>query len=96
MPTSQADISTKSAARYLGQLCAHFSHKPELEVVREEESGLIRFPSGECSLKATEGTLHLEVAGRDQFTLERLQDVIDKHLQRFAFREPPVIEWRPL
>jgi hypothetical protein len=94
---SRAEVQTDSAARYLGQVCAHFSHKAELEVVRpEENTGVIRFPSGLCSLTATGHALYLEVGGRDQFALERLQDVIDKHLQRFAFREPPVIAWRPL
>lgn len=94
---SQAQISTESAGRYLGQLCAHFAHKPELEVVRpEENNGVIRFPSGLCSMTATEQILHLEIGGRDQFSLEKLQGVIAKHLERFAFREPPVIEWRPL
>ena len=94
---SRAEIPTEAAPRYLGQLCAHFSHKPELEVMRpEEDNGVIRFPSGLCSLTATQHSLHLEIGGRDQFSLERLQDVIDKHLQRFAFREPPKIEWRPL
>jgi hypothetical protein len=96
MLSSQADIPTDSAARYLGQLCAHFAHKPELDVVRAEESGLIRFPSGQCSLTAKKESLHLQIDGRDQFSLERLQDVIDKHLQRFAFREPPKIDWHPL
>jgi hypothetical protein len=94
---SQAEIPTEQANRYLGQLCAHFAHKPELEVLRpEENNGVIHFPSGLCSVTATEGSLHLEIGGRDQFSLERLQEVIDKHLQRFAFREPPIIEWRPL
>lgn len=94
---SRAEIPTEAANRYLGQLCAHFAHKPELEVLRPEEgNGVIRFPSGLCSVTATEQCLHLEIGGRDQFSLERLQEVIDKHLLRFAWREPPVIEWRPL
>jgi len=96
MPSAQADIPTEWGSRYLGQLCAHFAHKPELDVVRQEDSGVIRFPSGECSLSATADTLRLRLDCRDRMALDRLQEVIDKHLQRFAFRDPLVIDWRPL
>ncbi len=56
---------------------------------------MIRFPAGDCILNSTADSLRLELECRDQASLERLQEVIDKHLARFAFREPPKIEWRP-
>jgi uncharacterized protein len=95
MSAATADIRTEWGSRYLGQLCAHFSHNKELAVTLRETSGVIRFPSGDCVLNATADTLHLALECRDQAALERLQEVIDKHLKRFAFREPPEIEWHP-
>ena len=95
MSAAIADIRTELGSRYLGQLCAHFSHNRELAVSLQETSGMIRFPAGDCVLNATADTLHLELECRDQASLERLQEVIDSHLKRFAFREPPAIEWRP-
>jgi hypothetical protein len=93
MSASTADVRTEWGSRYLGQLCAHFSHNKELAVTLRETSGVIRFPAGDCVLHATADKLHLELECRDQPSLERLQEVIDKHLKRFAFREPPEIEW---
>ncbi len=95
MSASTADIRTEWGSRYLGQLCAHFSHNSELAVSLQENRGMIRFPAGDCVLNATASVLHLELDCRDDASLEKLQDVIDKHLKRFAFREPPEIEWRP-
>jgi hypothetical protein len=95
MSASTADIRTEWGSRYLSQLCAHFSHNRELAVSLSETHGRIRFPSGDCVLNATADALHLELECRDQASLERLQEVIDKHLKRFAFREPPEIEWHP-
>jgi hypothetical protein len=95
MSASIADIRTEWGSRYLGQLCAHFSHNSELAVSLQENSGIIRFPAGDCVLSATADSLHLALECRDDASLEKLQHVIDKHLQRFAFREPPEIAWRP-
>lgn len=95
MSASTAEIRTEWGSRYLGQLCAHYSHNPELAVSHEETSGVIRFLSGDCVLSATRDALRLELDCRDQASLERLQEVIDKHLKRFAFREPPEIAWHP-
>jgi hypothetical protein len=95
MSAATAEISTEWGSRYLGQLCAHFSHNKELAVSLQENSGIIRFPAGDCVLRTTSDTLHLELDCRDQASLERLQSVIDQHLKRFAFREPPEIAWLP-
>ncbi len=95
MSASTADIRTEWGSRYVGQLCAHFSHNTELAVTLRENSGVIRFPSGDCVMNATADTLRLELECRDQASLERLQEVIHKHLTRFAFREPPEIAWHP-
>jgi uncharacterized protein len=89
---SVANVATETPARYLGQLCKHFEHK--LEVTHERDHGRIVFPMGTCLL-ATEGeTLVLRAEAEDQAALERLQDVVARHLLRFAFRAPPEIVWQ--
>ena len=89
---SRAVVETAMAARYLGQLCQHFRHK--IPVTRNDAAGRIEFPFGACALFATEGTLTLTAEAADAEALGRLQEVIGRHLLRFAFREALTVAWR--
>ena len=86
MPSSQAEIATTSASRYLQQVCKHWSHKFAVEFTPEK--GHIPFSDGRvCDLEANAGTLTLRAEAPDDETLERLQRVVVEHVKRFAFRE---------
>lgn len=90
--TSEARVATAVPRRYLGQLCKHFQHK--LPVTLEERHGRIEFPAGTCEMNAPdEATLTLHVSAADEAALTRLEDVVARHLVRFAFREEPEIHW---
>lgn len=89
----QAEIVTANASRYLQQLCKHFAHK--LPVTFDPQAGQISFASGECRLAAEDGVLKLSVSVPDSTQLVNLQDVVARHLVRFAFREELKIEWHP-
>lgn len=93
MVTSIATTQTSQAARYLAQLCKHFQHR--LPVALEERHGQITFDTGTCELDANGDTLTMRVTAADEPTLRRLEDVVARHLVRFAFREPPEITWQP-
>jgi uncharacterized protein len=89
-----ASIPTENAKRYLGQFVKHFAHK--LPFIRWEtnEQGSVQFPMGACKL-AADGThlaIALEAASPEE--LSQLKDVVERHLQRFAFREPLGIAWQ--
>jgi len=87
-----ADVATTNASRYLQQLCKHFQHK--LPVAFDPHAGRIEFSSGECRLEADDGRLQLSLAAPDAEAMERLQDIVSRHLLRFAFREGLKVEWR--
>lgn len=89
--TGEAHVATARAARYLEQMCKHFGHK--IPVTRGEGTGTIAFDGGTCALAAAADGLWLEVSAADAETLLRLQDVVARHLQRFAFREDPAVVW---
>lgn len=89
---SYAEVPTAHASRYLQQLCKHFSHK--LTVSFDDTVGRIDFTRGECWLTARQEALVLSLAAPDAQQLERLQDVVARHLVRFAFREELGIEWK--
>jgi uncharacterized protein len=86
MPTSQAQLSTASASRYLQQVCKHWSHKFAVEFTPEK--GRIPFSDGRvCDLEATPEVLKMHAEAPDVEALERLQRVLVEHIKRFAFRE---------
>jgi hypothetical protein len=86
---SVAEIATPQAGRYLTQLCKHFQHK--CPVTLEGGAGQIVFTSGTCDLRAEDRMLTLSVGAPDE---AQLQDVVARHLIRFAFREEMQITWR--
>ncbi|MBV9749730.1 MAG: DUF2218 domain-containing protein [Acetobacteraceae bacterium] len=91
MLSSEARVPTAAPRRYLGQLCKHFQHK--LPVTLAEDRGRIEFPAGACLLDAEADTLVLRVTAGDDAALAGLEDVVARHLERFAFRDKPEIRW---
>lgn len=88
---SRAEVPTEHASRYLQQLCKHWAHK--LTVTFDETSGHITFSIGSCTLAAEPGRLVLALEAPDEERLLQLQDVVERHLVRFAFRETLAIDW---
>lgn len=91
--TAEARVATEVPRRYLGQLCKHFQHKLPVEL--GETRGRIEFPMGVCTLDAAAlaGTLLMRVAAADEAALGRLEELVARHLERFAFREPLTVPW---
>lgn len=89
---SVARVPTRSALRYLGQLCKHFGHKVPSSL--DGDHGWIAFEFGRCHLAATDDELSLHNTAASAEALQRLEEVIAKHLERFAFREALVIAWQ--
>jgi len=94
MTGSSAEIATPQANRYLWQLCKHFQHK--LPVTLDETTGHIAFSIGDCRLSANPGRLALSLEAPDDAQLLQLQDVVTRHLLRFAFRETMEVVWHPV
>ena len=88
-----ARIETGNANRYLTQLCKHFEHRRPVSYA--DGAGEIAFPAGVCRMRADAGVLTLHIASKDAAALPQLEDVVARHLVRFAFREAIDIEWRP-
>jgi hypothetical protein len=91
MTTSEARVATTAARRYLGQLCKHFQHK--LPVTLDETTGGIAFSMGRCDVAAEDGALVLRASATTAEDLAKLEDVVARHLVRFAFREDLAVAW---
>lgn len=92
MTHAHTEIPTTHASRYLQQLCKHFAHK--LPVEFDPAEGKIPFGLGECRLAANDTRLRIDLTAPDAEQMPQLQDVVVRHLARFAFREELAIAWR--
>ena len=92
MARETAQVPTGNGARYLQQLCKHWSHKLDVQLSGNE--GIVRFPNAVASMKADGDKLTVTVEAEDGETLERMKGVVASHLDRFAFREAPLpFQW---
>ena len=93
MALETARVPTENGARYLQQLCKHWSHK--LEVQLSDNEGTVRFPSAVATMKADPEALTVIVEAEDDETLQRMKGVVASHLDRFAFMEAPLpFDWQ--
>ncbi|MBL0402765.1 DUF2218 domain-containing protein [Microvirga aerilata] len=88
MAVEKARVPTTNGAKYLQQLCKHWSHK--LDVKLRESEGVVRFPNAIATMAASADTLTVTVEAEDDETLQRMKGVVASHLDRFAFREAPL------
>ncbi|HWK67691.1 MAG TPA: DUF2218 domain-containing protein [Rhizobiaceae bacterium] len=85
MNETQARLTTPNGAKYAQQLCKHFAHK--ITATFADGHGECRFDAGTAVLDADSDGLTITVSASEAAGMERLQGVIESHLQRFAFRE---------
>jgi uncharacterized protein len=92
MVRETAQVPTSQGARYLQQLCKHWSHK--LDVQLTDTQGIVRFPTAVATMTAGSDALSVTVEAEDEETLQRMKGVVASHLDRFAFREAPLtFDW---
>jgi hypothetical protein len=92
MTYATARVPTTSGAKYLQQLCKHWSHKLEVDLC--ENKGVVRFPSAIAKMEASADALLVTIEAREEKTVERMKGVLASHLDRFAFREAPLsFDW---
>ena len=93
MPIAKASVPTVNAAKYMQQLCKHWSHK--LEVDLSEQKCVVKFPTAVATFDAGADALQVTIEGEESEAIERMKGVVASHLDRFAFREAPLkFDWR--
>jgi hypothetical protein len=93
MISATASVPTTHGSRYLQQLCKHWAHKMPVEF--NADAGSVKFPGGSiATMVAKDATLEVTVDVPEGEDIARMQEVVAKHLDRFAFREAPLtFEW---
>lgn len=93
MNTIAARVKTDNGGKYVRQLCKHWSHKLETEV--DGDRGTVTFPTAVATMEADSEGLAISIRGADRADVERLTDVVARHIDRFAFREVPLAyDWQ--
>lgn len=86
-----ATFETEYSARHLETLCRHFGKKVQAEC--SADAGWVQFPFGRCEMTADQNRLNLHACASTQSQLDEVVTVVTSHLERFAFRENPILEW---
>ena len=84
----KAHVPTANAAKYMTQLCKHWAHKLDVEL--DERRGIVRFETAVVTMEPADGALIVHLLANDAATVRKIEGVIEKHLERFAFREAPL------
>jgi hypothetical protein len=98
MFASSARVPTANASKYLQQLCKHWAHN--LDVSFTPDAGHVVFPrdargadwpaAAVLDLKADGEGLECRLAASHPDQLAGLKGAVERHLERFAFREAPL------
>ncbi|NKB54385.1 MAG: DUF2218 domain-containing protein [Rhizobiaceae bacterium] len=90
--SSTARVSIKPAQKYLKQLAKHFAHKVDVE--QSDNDAVVKLSYGYFELRTDgEDVLVMQTFTDTDEYRKRLEHVAASHLERFAFRDPPMIEW---
>lgn len=103
MFASTVRVPTINASRYLQQLCKHWTHNLMVEFT--PEAGKVIFPrdargadwpaDATLMLQAHKDNLECRLEASADGQLEGLKGAVERHLDRFAFREAPLsYDWR--
>ncbi|MCV6592861.1 MAG: DUF2218 domain-containing protein [Silicimonas sp.] len=93
MPILTGRVETEHGAKYLAQLCKHFAHK--IEASHDGTTGRAEFVYGPAIMSADDRGLTIRFELGDPDHIAGAKDVIDSHLERFAFREAITgMDWR--
>jgi hypothetical protein len=96
-------VPTANASRYLQQLCKHWAHN--LQVEFSAEQGCVIFPrdargsdypdDAVVTFGAQPAGLEVRIDASAAGQLEGLKGALERHLDRFAFREAPLtFDWK--
>lgn len=91
---SIAIVATERPERYIKQLVSHMGHKSKTELT--EDGGSITVRAGHCALVATSGEIRMTATADDIELLAAVEDVIGRHLVRFATTERLTVRWSPV
>ena len=80
-------LPTQRGAQLMATAAKHFAHRVAVE--QDETSARVAFPTGLGLMAVVDGGLSLTIEAENAAAAERVRDVLEGHLLRFAHREDP-------
>jgi len=98
MLLSVAVVTTDASERYGKQLLSHLGRKVQTEPLpdRPAPAGRLLFAYGVGTVLPLPGELILRATAADQESLARVQDVLQRHLEKFGARRELTVSWGPV
>jgi hypothetical protein len=94
MLTSSAVVATDAPARYAKQLLSHLGRKNTVEPLDDApEGGRLVFSYGSAALRPGDGRLVMDASAPDAEGLAHVEDVLQRHLERFGARNELTVAW---
>jgi hypothetical protein len=93
MHSSMARVPIRNPERYIKQVCSHLSRRLRTEFAGD--SGVIWRDGDRCVMETEPRTLVLTASAVTSERLAALQDVIARHLERFATVQQVQVRWEP-
>lgn len=86
MMEAHTKFETANGSKYMQQLCKHFAHKVAVDYDAERAEAAL--PPGPANMTADAGGLNITVRAQEAEGLTVAKGIIERHLIKFAFREP--------
>ena len=98
MLLSVAVVTTDAPERYGKQLLSHLGRKVQTEPLpdRPAPAGRLVFAYGVGTVLPMPGQLILRATAANQESLARVQDVLQRHLEKFGARRELTVTWGPV
>ncbi|MDI2098178.1 DUF2218 domain-containing protein [Ruicaihuangia caeni] len=87
-------IATERPERWSKQLVSHLGRRAAIEETSEGRA--LALSKGTGIVSTGDGALTLIARGSDEEHTAAVQDILQRHLLRFATREQLTIEWEPI
>ena len=88
---STATVQTDRSERWIKQLASHLGRKAEVE--QRDADVLLHLAGGTCAMSSDGAGVHLRASAPDAEALDRVQQVVGGHFERFAQAEGVVVTW---
>lgn len=91
-PTSTASVATERPQRYGKQLVSHLTKRATGSWDEGAATGFLDFERAHADLSCTPTSLELTLACAPE-DLDRMEDVLGRHLVRFGARDELAVRW---
>jgi len=90
--SSVSRVALSNPSQQLVRLCKHMGHKIPAEY--NETEGELKFEFGVCKLSATEAQLAMFCEANSLESLDKMQDIMGRHLEQLAWKDEPKVTWQ--